>query len=72
MQIYSFVNDKSKLYFMNASYLKKLTEELGVSVNEFERAIGVGNSTISRAIQRDSVIKKDTIEKICNTYPQVS
>lgn len=55
----------------NSLILKQLIDELGITVNAFEKALGVGASAINKAIGRDSAIKKDTIDKIVKTYPKV-
>lgn len=58
---------------MNSSAsLKGLINALNLSVYAFERKIGVGGSAISKAIERDTAIKEETIQKILRTFPNVS
>lgn len=52
--------------------LKDLLSELDISVSAFERKIGCGSTTITRAIERNSEIKADIVNKIISAYPQVN
>ncbi len=56
----------------NALILKDLILKLGISTSEFERRIGVGSSTVHRAITRNSQIKTDVMDKIVKAFPQVN
>lgn len=49
-----------------------LLDKLGVSVLVFEKKIGVKPSLIAKAIQRNSKLKDDTIDKIISAYPSVN
>lgn len=55
-----------------SSILTPLIGYLKLSVNGFEKAIKVGESTISKAIKRGSEISPEIIEKILDAYPIVS
>ncbi len=56
----------------NSFYIKQLIEELGLSVNAFEQSIGIGPSTIAKAIRNEKSIKGDSIDKILKKYPNVN
>lgn len=56
----------------NALILKDLLAEMDCSINAFEVAIDIPSSTIAHAIRRDSQLKKETIDKIVRTFPNVS
>ena len=48
----------------NSLIIKELIDKLGISVRAFETEIKVGGSSIARAIERNSKIKDETVDKI--------
>lgn len=56
----------------NAIILNDLIRKLGLSISKFERIIGVGPSTIGKAIERKSKISTDIALKIKTAFPQVN
>lgn len=54
-----------------AGILKDLITELDTTIAAFERKVGIPASTLSRAISRNSDLKKDVMDKIKTAYPQV-
>jgi phage repressor protein C with HTH and peptisase S24 domain len=56
----------------NAIIYKEVINHLGISTREFEQSLGLSNGSIKKAIDRNSSIKADTIDKILQIYPQVS
>lgn len=52
-------------------HLLKLISELGLSVAQFEKEIGVGASTINKAIERNSKLGFGTVYKILDKYPNI-
>lgn len=56
----------------NSIILKELIDKLDVSIRSFERKINVGGSAITRAIERNTKIKEDTVDKILKAYPNVN
>ena len=56
----------------NAVILKDLIAELKTNVSKFERDIKTGASTVSKAIERQSELKLDIVEKIVKAFPQVN
>lgn len=55
----------------SALILKDLISELGVTVHAFERKIGASNGAIRKAIENETEISFDTVEKILAAFPQV-
>jgi len=55
-----------------ASIIKDLVDALGIAVYMFEKEIGVGNTTIGKAIERNANISPAIIEKIVLKYPNVN
>lgn len=54
-------------------HLNKLLDELDISVNAFEEAIGVGQGTISKSIiEPDKRLSDRNIKKITRKFPDVS
>lgn len=52
--------------------LRDLLVALDMTAHAFEKAIGVGVGTISKAMSRDSELSYKTIKKIVNYFPQVN
>lgn len=57
---------------MKQHRLKVLADAFGFSVSQFEREVGVGVSTFSKAIQRNSAINKGIVLMIKDRYPEVN
>ncbi len=55
-----------------AFILNDLFKSKGIKVSAFEKAIGVANGTVSKAIDRDGEITEWVIEKIVKQYPDVN
>lgn len=56
----------------NGVILKDLILELGLSVSQFEREIGVPQSRIAKMINRNTSITFETVHKILDKYPHVN
>jgi len=52
--------------------IELLVEALGLTVNSFEKAIGVTQSRISKIIKRKSGVSHDILNKILSTFPEVN
>lgn len=57
---------------MKTHRYKLLADALNLSINQFEKEIGVGTSRISKAISKDYGVTTDIIFKIRSKYPNVS
>lgn len=55
-----------------AEIIKRLIDELGISIAKFERKIGVTGSSITKAIERNSEVKDETVQKIKTAFPEVN
>jgi hypothetical protein len=53
-------------------HISALIEHLKMNVSKFEREIGVGASTISKAIDRNTALGFGTVQKILDKYPHVN
>lgn len=53
-------------------HITKLIEHLKTNVSKFERDVGVGASTISKAIDRNTALGFGTVRKILDRHPDVS
>lgn len=52
--------------------LRALLDHFKLSTREFEIEIGAGDSTVKKALQRDSDVSRDLIEKITSRWPEIS
>lgn len=51
---------------------KELADALELSINQFEKEIGVKQSRISKAVQRNAEISEDIVLRITTRYPDVN
>mgnify|MGYP000988628599 CR=1 FL=1 len=57
---------------MKMHRLKLLADALNTSIGKLEKDIGVGNSTLTKIIQRNSNISKGIVHSIIEKFPNVS
>ena len=52
--------------------IKEFMESRGMTVSAFEKAVGVGNATFSKAFKKGSWIGTDKLEMVLSAFPELS
>lgn len=57
---------------METHRYKQVADALQLSINQFEKEIGVKQSRISKAVQRNADISEDIVLRITTKYPNIN
>ena len=52
--------------------IKQYIDYKGLTISSFERSIGMANASFGKSLKNKGAIGSDKLEKILNTYPEIS